>query len=226
MLNYGAQQAERQQPGPVQHRVLGDAGDRLPRRPQGRDARPRGRPAPSFAARQRHRDARVPARPPASAGIEAATNIVVRQAWLQMLFCVYARGGRAVLHHLPQLARRAGGACVPLALDLDPVRGADGRCWASGVKVATLPVIALGVGIGVDYALYLLSVAAGTAARRRCRSSRPTGAALQFTGKVVVLVGVTLARGRGHLGVVADQVPGRHGHPARVHVPRGTCSAR
>ena len=27
-----------------------------------------------------------------------------------------------------------------------------------GVKVATLPVIALGVGIGVDYALYLLSV--------------------------------------------------------------------
>jgi uncharacterized protein len=27
-----------------------------------------------------------------------------------------------------------------------------------GVKVATLPVIALGVGIGVDYALYALSV--------------------------------------------------------------------
>ena len=27
-----------------------------------------------------------------------------------------------------------------------------------GVKVATLPVIALGVGIGVDYALYVLSV--------------------------------------------------------------------
>ncbi len=31
-----------------------------------------------------------------------------------------------------------------------------------GVKVATLPVIALGVGIGVDYALYLL---------RRCWTS-------------------------------------------------------
>ena len=26
-----------------------------------------------------------------------------------------------------------------------------------GVKVATLPVIALGVGIGVDYALYVLT---------------------------------------------------------------------
>ena len=30
-----------------------------------------------------------------------------------------------------------------------------------GVKVATLPVIALGVGIGVDYALYILSVMLG-----------------------------------------------------------------
>src|SRR5437899_12402697 len=29
---------------------------------------------------------------------------------------------------------------------------------SSDLKVATLPVIALGVGIGVDYALYLLSV--------------------------------------------------------------------
>ena len=34
-----------------------------------------------------------------------------------------------------------------------------------GVKVATLPVIALGVGIGVDYALYLLSVQLHSSAR-------------------------------------------------------------
>jgi predicted RND superfamily exporter protein len=33
------------------------------------------------------------------------------------------------------------------------------------VKVAALPVIALGVGIGVDYALYLLSVQLGAARR-------------------------------------------------------------
>src|SRR5262249_13261487 len=26
-------------------------------------------------------------------------------------------------------------------------------------------------------------------------------------------------RGRGHLGLLADQVPGRHGHPAHLHVP-------
>ena len=63
-----------------------------------------------------------------------------------------------------------------------------------GVKVATLPVVALGVGIGVDYALYLLSV---QLAQQRMGYS--LGEAYQrsvaFTGKVVALVGVTLAAG-------------------------------
>ncbi len=63
-----------------------------------------------------------------------------------------------------------------------------------GVKVATLPVVALGVGIGVDYALYLLSVqlglqTAGLPLREAYRK------ALHFTGRVVGLIGVTLAAG-------------------------------
>ena len=63
-----------------------------------------------------------------------------------------------------------------------------------GVKVATLPVFALGVGIGVDYALDLLSV---QLAQQRVGVSLAQAyrRALQFTGKVVVLVGVTLAAG-------------------------------
>src|SRR5262245_35741691 len=63
-----------------------------------------------------------------------------------------------------------------------------------GVKVATLPVIALGVGIGVDYALYLLSV---QLAQQRAGASLATAyrRAVHFTGKVVALVGVTLAAG-------------------------------
>jgi len=63
-----------------------------------------------------------------------------------------------------------------------------------GVKVATLPVIALGVGIGVDYALYLLSV---QLAQQRAGASLTEAyrKAIQFTGKVVALVGVTLAAG-------------------------------
>jgi hypothetical protein len=61
-----------------------------------------------------------------------------------------------------------------------------------GVKVATLPVIALGVGIGVDYALYVLSV---MLARLRAGESLSAAYrhALQFTGRVVMLTGITLA---------------------------------
>jgi predicted RND superfamily exporter protein len=61
-----------------------------------------------------------------------------------------------------------------------------------GVKVATLPVTALGVGIGVDYALYILSV---TLANMRAGMglSQAYYRALIFTGKVVMLTGVTLA---------------------------------
>jgi predicted RND superfamily exporter protein len=127
-----------------------------------------------------------------SAGIEAATNIVVRKAWVQMLLLVYAavialcfvtfRSWRAVVV-----------AVVPLVIT-SVLCEALMVALGIGVKVATLPVIALGVGIGVDYALYLLSVQlslqrAGFSLAKAYRS------ALQFTGKVVVLVGVTLAAG-------------------------------
>jgi predicted RND superfamily exporter protein len=63
-----------------------------------------------------------------------------------------------------------------------------------GVKVATLPVIALGVGIGIDYALYVLTV---TLAKTRAGMplEQAYGAALAFTGRVVALVGITLAAG-------------------------------
>src|SRR6058998_862583 len=63
-----------------------------------------------------------------------------------------------------------------------------------GVKVATLPVVALGVGIGVDYALYLLSVQLA-AQRRGLSLGAAYKQAVAFTGKVVALVGVTLAAG-------------------------------
>ena len=101
-----------------------------------------------------------------SAGIEAATNIVVEQANRTMLLYVYARGDRAVLHHLPQLARGAWWRWCRSSLT-SILCEALMVVLGIGVKVATLPVIALGVGIGVDYALYLLSRAARAAARRR-----------------------------------------------------------
>jgi predicted RND superfamily exporter protein len=60
-----------------------------------------------------------------------------------------------------------------------------------GVKLDTLPVISLGVGIP-DYALYLLSVQLSHQ-RAGLPLHEAYGRSLRFTGKVVVLVGCTLA---------------------------------
>ena len=60
--------------------------------------------------------------------------------------------------------------------------------------MATLPVMVLAVGIGVDYALYLLSVQLAQQ-RKGLSLGAAYQKAVQFTGKVVALVGVTLAAG-------------------------------
>jgi predicted RND superfamily exporter protein len=127
-----------------------------------------------------------------SAGIEAAVNQEVRTAWLKMLAYIYGtvailcliafRSWRAVLVALLPLALTSV-LCEALMVVL-----------GIGVKVATLPVIALGVGIGVDYALYLLSVQLHG---QRIGMPLPDAyrAALAFTGRIVALVGLTLAAG-------------------------------
>jgi predicted RND superfamily exporter protein len=63
-----------------------------------------------------------------------------------------------------------------------------------GLKVATLPVIAFGVGVGVDYALYLLSVQIAMQ-RRGATLAEAYRRSLDFTGRVVALVGLTMAAG-------------------------------
>ena len=128
------------------------------------------------------------------AGIEAATNIVVAQAnaimlalvyLVVILFCFIAfRSWRAVL-------------CAIIPLAVTSVLAQALMVWLHiGVKVATLPVLALGVGIGVDYALYVLSIML-----RFLRAGLPLSQAyhetLMSTGKVVLLTGITLAIGVG-----------------------------
>lgn len=125
-----------------------------------------------------------------SAGIDATTNIVVRKAWYQMLFMVY--GAVALLCFITFRSWRAVlVAMLPLMLT-SILAEALMVGLGMGVKVATLPVIALGVGIGVDYALYVLSV---TLARMRegATLKQAYASAMQFTGRVVLLTGVTLA---------------------------------
>jgi uncharacterized protein len=127
-----------------------------------------------------------------SAGIEAATNIVVHDAWRHMLFLVY--GAVVVLCFITFRSWRAVVVAVlPLVLT-SLLAEALMVALGMGVKVATLPVIALGVGIGVDYALYILSVTLAQL-REGKTLSEAYYRALLFTGKVVMLTGVTLAIG-------------------------------
>ncbi|WP_221800962.1 efflux RND transporter permease subunit [Oceanobacter mangrovi] len=127
-----------------------------------------------------------------SAGIEAATNIVVKDAWRDMLFMVY--GAVILLCFITFRSWRAVVvAILPLMLT-SVLAEALMVALGMGVKVATLPVIALGVGIGVDYALYILSV---TLTRMQYGESLSAAYqhALSFTGKVVLMTGMTLAAG-------------------------------
>ena len=127
-----------------------------------------------------------------NAGIAAATNIVIEQANSQMLYLVYAtvilfcfiafRSWRAVLCAvLPLMLTSTLAQALMVVLHI-------------GIKVATLPVIALGVGIGVDYALYVLSIVLKQL-RDGASLSDAYHQTLLFTGKVVLLTGFTLAAG-------------------------------
>ncbi|MDF0729510.1 MMPL family transporter [Pseudomonas entomophila] len=127
-----------------------------------------------------------------NAGIEAATNIVVKQANRDMLFWVY---GAVILLCLVTFRSMLAVVCVVLPLVLTSILCEALMVWLGiGVKVATLPVIALGVGIGVDYALYVMSI---LLVRLKAGESLSQAYyhALLFTGKVVMLTGVTLAVG-------------------------------
>jgi predicted RND superfamily exporter protein len=125
-----------------------------------------------------------------SAGIEAATNIVVKKASHEMMLWVYA--AVTILCWVTFRSWRAVVAAVlPLVLT-SILCEALMVAFGMGVKVATLPVIALGVGIGVDYALYVLSVMLSRL-RAGMSLSEAYYQALLFTGKVVMLTGVTLA---------------------------------
>lgn len=127
-----------------------------------------------------------------SAGVEAATNMVVEKANVSMLIYVYA-AVVALCYFTFRSWRAVFVAVIPLAIT-SVMCEALMVVLGMGVKVATLPVIALGVGIGVDYALYLLSIQLAQQ-RRGVPLRHAYNHAIRLTGKVVALVGITLAAG-------------------------------
>ncbi len=121
--------------------------------------------------------------------LDAATNIVLREAGLAMTLAVYAA---VILLSLVALRSWRAVAVTVLPLASTSIACQALMVWAGvGVTLATLPVIALGVGIP-DYALYLLSVqlAHQRAGRSLAEAHRRS---LEFTGRSVALVALTLA---------------------------------
>nr|WP_247894451.1 MMPL family transporter [Azospirillum sp. B510] len=127
-----------------------------------------------------------------TAGIEAATNDVVQRAFWNIHFLLY--GAVIVLCFMTFRSWRAVlVALVPLVITSFLCEAL--MVWLGiGIKVATLPVIALGVGVGVDYALYLLSIQL-VFQRQGASLSDAYRESLGFTGKVVALIGLTMAAG-------------------------------
>ncbi|PKL96113.1 MAG: RND transporter [Gammaproteobacteria bacterium HGW-Gammaproteobacteria-8] len=129
-----------------------------------------------------------------NAGVMAATNEEVRSAQTPILLYVY---GAIVLLCLLTFRSLRGTLCIVLPLVLVSYLAYALMAFLGiGLKVNTLPVVALGVGIGVDYGIYIFS---------RLREYLAEGdtldvaymRTLRLTGRAVVFTAITLGVGVG-----------------------------
>ncbi len=127
-----------------------------------------------------------------NAGIEAATNIVIKQAEPMMLVLVYGIVALLVLWEFKSW-RVTVCIMVPLYITSVLCEGIMARLGL-GVKVATLPVIALGIGIGVDYGIYIYNRMEHFL-ERGLSLKESYFETLKTTGIAVALTGVMLALG-------------------------------
>jgi len=125
-------------------------------------------------------------------GVMAATNEAVDAAQWPIMGCVF---GAVILLCLLSFRSVRGTLCILIPLGLVSVLSfALMAILEIGLKVSTLPVAALGVGVGVDYGIYLYS---------RFRTFFREGDSLQeayfktleVTGSGVLFTGITLAIG-------------------------------
>jgi predicted RND superfamily exporter protein len=127
-----------------------------------------------------------------NAGIEAATNDVIASKQVFMLLLVYAVVTCMVFLTFRNL-RAVVCIMVPLSITSMLCEAVMAHLGI-GIKVATLPVIALGVGIGVDYGIYIYSrlehyLLLGHDIQEAYRRT------LRSAGRAVTLTGLTLSAG-------------------------------
>ncbi len=127
-----------------------------------------------------------------NAGIDAATNMVIKQSEPLMLALVYAIVALLVWWEFKSWRVTL---CIMLPLYITSVL-CEGimAMLGLGVKVATLPVIALGIGIGVDYGIYIYNKMEYHL-ERGLALGEAYFETLKTTGVAVALTGVMLALG-------------------------------
>ncbi|KGJ98748.1 efflux RND transporter permease subunit [Thalassotalea sp. ND16A] len=125
-------------------------------------------------------------------GVMAATNEAVAEAQIPMMAYVY--GAVTLLCLISFRSIRATIVVIAPLYVVSTLAQALMTYLDIGLTVSTLPVIALGVGIGVDYGIYILSNMSG-----RLRQGQSLAdaylAALKERGSAVLLTGITLAIG-------------------------------
>ncbi|MCS6946481.1 MAG: efflux RND transporter permease subunit, partial [Steroidobacteraceae bacterium] len=125
-------------------------------------------------------------------GVMAATNEEVKRTEFPILFGVFAA---VILMCLLTFKSIAGTLVVFVPLALASILAyALMAIVGIGLKVTTLPMVALGVGIGVDYGIYLFSrmqqyLRAGASTRSAYEQT------LKITGASIIFTGITLAIG-------------------------------
>ncbi|MGL1956216.1 MAG: MMPL family transporter [Colwellia sp.] len=125
-------------------------------------------------------------------GVMAATNEAVADAQLPMMLYVY---GAVII--LCFLSFKSVRATIVVVLPLYVVSTLAQWLMTAldiGLTVSTLPVIALGVGIGVDYGIYILSTMS-IKLKEGANVHDAYLAALKERGSAVLITGVTLAIG-------------------------------
>ncbi|QFU76572.1 RND family transporter [Halioglobus maricola] len=126
-----------------------------------------------------------------NAGIEAATNQEIARARNRMMLLIYTAVCALVFISFASW-RAVVCIVVPLALTSFLCEALMAHLGI-GVKVATLPVIALGVGVGVDYGIYIYSKLSHYLRRGEgieeayYHTLRSTGAAVALTGAMLAV---------------------------------------
>ena len=138
-----------------------------------------------------------------NAGVMAASNEVVREAQFPILIYVFSA---VILLCFASFRSVKIVICIVLPLALVSVLAHTLMLWMDiGLKTSTLPVVALGVGEGVDYGIYLFSCFLAQR-KKGLAFTEAMDAAMTQAGSAIVFTGLTLSVGVGTWAFSALQI--------------------